>query len=301
MTASALHYIFAYGSLICPKSRAVTAPTVAERTATPVVVKNVERTWAKKASMSGMTAMGVRFMDGAECVGVLLPVNDSELGAFDKREKGYDRGKFFFCGYVLLSCLRICLELSHSPLAYRSPTRKITVPLDLDDVEPVPFLDEKVYDEEGHEVFLEAKEKDELEADINIWMYHQQDLQPPSPEAPIAQSYVDTILRGCLSISEDFAEKFIADTKGWTPSEVDDYEENDNISVEEQSSSSDSSVNSNSSDNEVYWVNDRHDPIYTRGDQEFMLEYGPELDQLLKQHREEEFQHRSRRVRLSAE
>jgi cation transport regulator ChaC len=94
MSNSALHFIFAYGSLICPKSRAITAPSVAAKPATPVLVKNVERTWAKKASMSSMTAMGVQFKDDAECVGVLLPVNDSELGAFDMREQGYDRGMF---------------------------------------------------------------------------------------------------------------------------------------------------------------------------------------------------------------
>jgi hypothetical protein len=173
-----------------------------------------------------------------------------------------------------------------------------TVPLNLDDVVPVPFLDEEYYDENGHKIFLEAKEKSEMEADVNIWMYVQREMQPPTSESPIAQSYVDTILRGCLSISEDFAEKFISDTKGWTPSEIDEEDGNDNSSTQ-GSSSSDSSVDSSSDDDEVYWVNDRHDPIYTRGDQEFMLEHGPKLDQLLKQHRHEQFQHRSRRVRYA--
>jgi hypothetical protein len=71
------HFIFGYGSLICPDYRAITtAPTLENRTATPVVaVQNVERTWTKR-SVKGFTAMGVRFTEGAECVSILLSVND---------------------------------------------------------------------------------------------------------------------------------------------------------------------------------------------------------------------------------
>jgi cation transport regulator ChaC len=36
-------FVFGYGSLICPHSRAITVPHMAERTVTPVLVRNVER------------------------------------------------------------------------------------------------------------------------------------------------------------------------------------------------------------------------------------------------------------------
>lgn len=53
-------FVFGYGSLMCPVSRSITAPSLANKTATPVVVKNVERTWAKRVA-GVMTAMGVRY------------------------------------------------------------------------------------------------------------------------------------------------------------------------------------------------------------------------------------------------
>ena len=227
-----------------------------------------------------MTAMGVRFQDDAECVGVLVPVDDTELAQFDKREKGYDR-----------------------------------VPLYLGDVEAVPFLDQASYyddDESGsHKVFLQAKQQQQQGGGVKIWMYMQRELAPPAADAPIAQSYVDTILRGCLTISEDFAHQFLRHTKGWTPNELlldddmdsdnsDDEEnddsENDNESTDMDTSSSDtdsvsSSTNSSSSQelsqDNVYWVNDRHNPIYSRGDQDYMLQHARKLDKLLEHHRDE--------------
>ena len=245
------HFIFGYGSLICPHSRAVTAPTLAQKTATPVLVKHVERTWAKVST--GFTAMGVRFQDDAECVGVLLPVDDVELEQFDEREQGYNR-----------------------------------VPLSIRHIEPVPFLDSSVYEDPGHQVFLQAKEQREEEL-TKVWMYMPQNFVPPSEETPIVQSYVDTILRGCLTISEDFAEQFISNTKGWRPSEV--------VTDDEQSVEDDESATTTSStvtDDGVYWVDDRLDPIYSRGDQQYMLKHKNKLDSLLKRHRDE-FQHRIRR------
>jgi hypothetical protein len=250
-------FVFGYGSLICPHSRAVTAPTLAHKTATPVLVKHVERTWAK-VSAAGFTAMGVRFQDNAECVGVLLPVDDQELAQFDEREQGYTR-----------------------------------VPLYIGDIEQVPFLDSSHYEDPGHQVFLQAKEHPEEHA-AQIWMYMPQNFVPASEQTPIVQSYVDTILRGCLTISEDFAAQFIANTKGWRPSEVvtDDeqsVEDDANMSVD-----SDTSTASSVSDDDVYWVDDRLDPIYSRGDQQYMLKHRHKLDSLLKRHRDE-FQHRTRR------
>jgi hypothetical protein len=68
------HLVFGYGSLICLASRAITAPSVAGRGATPVTVQNVKRTWAKQSLKLTATSMGVRFRDGAKCAGALVPV-----------------------------------------------------------------------------------------------------------------------------------------------------------------------------------------------------------------------------------
>ena len=163
---SITHFVFGYGSLICPKSRAVTSPEQAHKIATPVMVQGVERVWSKRTNR-GMTAMGVRFVKDASCVGVILPVTNGELAAFDKREMGYDR-----------------------------------VPLQLEDVGGVPFLSEQHYEEDDHDVFLDAKKQNNTQA-IQIWVYVQRVIQPPTADHPIVQTYVDTILRGCLSISKN--------------------------------------------------------------------------------------------------
>jgi hypothetical protein len=250
-------FVFGYGSLICPHSRAVTAPTLAHKTATPVLVKNVERTWAKLST--GFTAMGVRFQDNAECVGVLLPVDELELAQFDEREQGYTR-----------------------------------VPLFIGDIERLTFLDSSVYEDPGHQAFLQAKQQPK-EHSAEIWMYMPLNFVPPSEQTPIVQSYVDTILRGCLSISEEFAAQFIVNTKGWRPSEVvTDDEQSLEDDANNMSLDSDSSSSSSVSDDGVHWVDDRLDPIYSRGDQQYMLKHRHKLDSLLKRHRDE-FQHRTRR------
>ena len=272
-------FVFGYGSLICPFSRAITAPTLTGKTVTPVMVRHVERTWAKKIDRA-MTAMGVRFVDHAKCAGVLLPVNASELKQFDRRERGYDR-----------------------------------VPLYLGDIEPyvndraATHLHSSHRPSNIHRAFRNAKQDHANHSSVKIWMYLQQDLEPPSKDAPIVQSYVDTILRGCLTISDDFAEHFITDTKGWTPSEIevlldstdDDTDDGDTSTMEDDNTDNDNTdASSLSSEGEnVSWVDDRHDPIYRRGDQQYMLKHGQYLDSLLKRHRGE-FQYRTRRASAMA-
>jgi cation transport regulator ChaC len=240
LARSIQHFVFGYGSLICPHSRAITAPDQAHKIATPVVVHGVERTWSKRTNR-GMTAMGVRFSTEAECVGVLLPVNDQELSQFDEREMGYDR-----------------------------------VALNLDNVSAVPFLEQDEHYEDD-DVFLQAKERNNTET-IQIWVYVPQRTLPPAPEHPIVQTYVDTILRGCLSISEEFAKEFIETTKGWHPDELSSQDSNES--------------DSDASDEEAIWVDDRQDPVYIRGDPKWSRSKAKELDLLLQTHRPDQFSNR---------
>ncbi|WP_070962502.1 gamma-glutamylcyclotransferase family protein [Vibrio sonorensis] len=48
-----------------------------------------------------------------------------------------------------------------------------------------------------------------------VWVYIKQDPEPPCSLSPIMQSYVDTVLAGCLEISEAFAREFVEHTLGW--------------------------------------------------------------------------------------
>ncbi|QXO16840.1 MULTISPECIES: gamma-glutamylcyclotransferase family protein [Vibrio] len=48
-----------------------------------------------------------------------------------------------------------------------------------------------------------------------IWVYIKDDHQPPCANSPIVQTYVDTVLAGCLEVSENFARHFVEHTLGW--------------------------------------------------------------------------------------
>jgi hypothetical protein len=52
-------------------------------------------------------------------------------------------------------------------------------------------------------------------SDHPIWAYQVRNRTIPSDEFPIAQSYVDVILTGCLDIGESYAAEFITRTLGW--------------------------------------------------------------------------------------
>ena len=244
------HFIFGYGSLLCPQSRALTCPEHAHTVVTPVAVRGVERIWSKRTHR--MTAMGIRFNSKASTIGVLLPVTRHDIKEFDKREQGYDR-----------------------------------IELRLSDIDRVPFLNEEHYQQQQQqqqhyhdETFWNAKDQNARHA-VKIWVYIQKENLPPTKEHPIVQSYVDTILRGCLNVGgEDFAREFIRSTKGWHP---DDF-----LGTSTDISSSDSDVAHSSCDDEeeeeMLWVNDRCSPVYKRGDPAYMKEHAKSLDSLLQKY-----------------
>ena len=64
-------WIFGYGSLICPLSRAITAPALVNCDALPALISAMERTWSArirrpypKHGLDGWTAMGIRLEEG---------------------------------------------------------------------------------------------------------------------------------------------------------------------------------------------------------------------------------------------
>jgi hypothetical protein len=221
------HFVFGYGSLICPESRSITNPNLMDREPLPVMIQDVERVWSARTA-SGYTAMGVQFREGASCTGVLIEVKEDELADLDKREANYDR-----------------------------------LPIQLENIDQVPFLEDEDYYEDDHPVF-EAQDDSNTEKNddnVKVWLYMQKDPVGADPSHPIPQSYVDIIIRGCLTISKDFARSFIETTHGWK-------------------------------DDEDHWVDDRELPIYKRADPEFSSEHGEVIDKLLEEHIEDELEER---------
>mmetsp|Transcript_5978 Transcript_5978/g.7758 ORF Transcript_5978/g.7758 Transcript_5978/m.7758 type:complete len:255 (-) Transcript_5978:13-777(-) len=241
-------YIFGYGSLICSKSRGVTCPELNDRTAIPVNVKGMERTWSKRARF-GMTAMGIRFREEAQCAGVLVPISsEEELAMFDKREQGYKRHR-----------------------------------IDPENVQRIPFLGNRTY-AELFEMLEDEKEtssysddstmssSNNLDEGLDVWVYIPKQTKAPTKDHPIVQSYVDTILRGCMEMGgEAFAEEFLKTTAGWHPEEwnATHYDDDDQVSA--------------------VWVDDRSDPIYPRGDPDHFRKHGPAYDELMREHRPDFF------------
>lgn len=227
------HYIFGYGSLICSRSRSLTAPETISKPAIPVLVSGLETVWAKRSYKLGMTAMGVRTNADASALGVILPVAEEDLCKFDDREKGYSR---------------VCLE----PIQ----------------VSPVQTLKENylssVNDQQSP--LVDANDDD---GRTKIWAYLPEKYLPANDDFPIVQSYVDTILRGCIDVGgEAFAKEFIQKTSGWDPQ---DLHEDSYLSVEQSSSTKKS-----------FWVNDRENPIYTRGDAMHSRRNAEKFDHLLR-------------------
>jgi hypothetical protein len=216
-----------------------------------------------------MTAMGVQFSPDATCVGVLYPLSEKELARFDRRERGYHRHE-----------------------------------IPIDNVELIDYLQDEYYYDDAHaehRLFLEAVAG--KRADVMIWVYVPCEPQPPDEDYPIAQTYVDVILQGCLDIHEDFARMFIESTKGWNPQELlvltdddddDSNDEHDDSNDEDEMGGSDSDPQD--ADDVIAWVNDRDRPIYMRADTDYSLKEGPTLDELLREHRPE-FPRRKRLAR----
>ena len=115
------------------------------------------------------------------------------------------------------------------------------VKIPLQQVEQVPFLSKTHLDE--YDVLF-----DPLEADASVWTYIPKNPLYSDRDYPICQSYIDIILRGCLTISEEFAASFIETTTGWT---------------------------------EGFWVDDREHPLYRNADQEYSQQMAGHLDQIL--------------------
>ena len=158
------NFIFGYGSLMSKESRAKTGMT---GDAIPVRVKGLQRAWNQVIPNAFVTALGVVFEEEAFCNGVIIPIAESQLPNFDKRES--DGGYF-----------------------------RIQLQRDLIDSFGM-HLPEGI-----------------------IWVYITDNPGFPSDQFPLIQSYADVALTGCFEYGEAFAKEFIATTKGWDTSWLND-------------------------------------------------------------------------------
>jgi hypothetical protein len=245
-----------------------------------------------------MTSLGIQLDDSqaSKCVGGVMPVwSQHDLRRLDDREKGYQR-----------------------------------VPLTLDQIQPVPYLSPELYYSEDDVKTMDAR-KQPMGTDVTIeddddwlqnWLEQSVQKKPaqnnglqhtrtsssqicvwtyvpiqqhwPDADFPIAQSYVDVILRGCLSYAPEMAHDFITSTKGWSCDSIDD--DNDNSSTDSSDEVPSSLVFDSSSSNPGGgWLNDRHDPIYPRGDAEWSNRHAKTLDGYLQKHLPKEMAHRKLR------
>jgi len=86
------HFIFGYGSLISAVSRAKTGET---GRVWPAVLTGYQRHWSIMTTEFGMSSVAVTQSNSSKdttmCNGVLIEIDENELGAFDIREQGYER------------------------------------------------------------------------------------------------------------------------------------------------------------------------------------------------------------------
>ncbi|OOF26454.1 gamma-glutamylcyclotransferase [Salinivibrio proteolyticus] len=146
-------YLFGYGSLMNPASRALTGES---GWACPVTVSGLQRYWSN-VSEALISPLVVLEGDGA-CNGVLVKIAPDALPDFDRREAGYRR--------LSLDASRIALPKG---IALEGP----------------------------------------------VYVYVAEDRVAPDVHKPIAQSYIDTVMAGCLRYSSDFAAEFLHTTQGW--------------------------------------------------------------------------------------
>lgn len=63
--------------------------------------------------------------------------------------------------------------------------------------------------------YNQLEHRHQLDQQDKVWVYIKDNPEPPCDLSPIMQSYIDTVLAGCLEISEQFAHQFIQQTIGW--------------------------------------------------------------------------------------
>ncbi len=282
-TKQTINYIFGYGSLICSQSRKISAPTLKENNAIPVVIDNIKRTWTARVDMQpdqlaalssssspgnmfqGQTVMGIQQAHGHNCTGVLIEVDSVELENFDQRERNYDR---------IAVDLKHVFSLPHHSDVMRSGVVEDHIVIRKAHQQRRRLMDSAFRGKpDGHDMDDSENDHEDADVDAKVWVYLPRNGGDGANHYyPIMQSYVDIILRGCLSIGQEFAESFLASTHGWWH---------------------DHSIHHPKSDPPAYlWVDDRHQPHYIRADEKWSREMKHIIDELIRDVLPEPFEKR---------
>ena len=116
---------------------------------------------------------------------------------------------------------------------------------------------------------------------------------PAERSFPITQSYVDIIMRGCLSISHDFARGFLRTTHGWwNEDHHGPLARSSDVTTTTAAAAAAAGAKGSEMGKEEgnvrhrhhTWVNDRHAPMYVRADSEYSIENGRVIDELIGEH-----------------
>jgi len=197
--------------------------------------------------------MGIERAHGHNCTGVLIEVDSSELQQFDIREKGYDR---------------VEIELHHVYGIEENHEDDIEhIVLRLGNEKRSSNHNDSDNDDNnnGDGANVNVNVKSDPPSVAKVWVYMPRQGTPANHKFPIFQSYVDIIVRGCMSISEDFTKKFLASTHGW-------WHEDENHHEGPPS---------------YIWLDDRHAPYYVRADKKWSIEMQHIVDEYLKHSQEE--------------
>jgi hypothetical protein len=197
--SSSYEYIFGFGSIINTSTHATwktTNSSSAAAAALPGVIATIskefgyQRQWSFRSS-TGFTALGVEKSansdaGGSEINGVIFQVPTADMPDFDRREVGYNK--------IRVPLKYITVHYKHNSNSDDSSATLSTT--------------------------LHHQQADfSFKPNDNIWLY------VPLPghthyadeNHPLLQSYVDTVLQGCLSWGgPTMAERFILTTGGWS-------------------------------------------------------------------------------------
>jgi len=64
--------------------------------------------------------------------------------------------------------------------------------------------------------YMRERVKDQTLVDGELWLYTKPDGMPASAEFPVAVSYLEVVLSGCLALGREFAVEFLTETPGLT-------------------------------------------------------------------------------------
>jgi gamma-glutamylcyclotransferase (GGCT)/AIG2-like uncharacterized protein YtfP len=87
--------------------------------------------------------------------------------------------------------------------------------LEVDTIELAHF-DKREHGYQRHDIEVtKIHSEHTLNEKDRVWIYIKKEPLPPCEVTPVLQTYIDTVLEGCLEVSESFAQFFIENTQGW--------------------------------------------------------------------------------------